>query len=236
MADAQPAVLPQMGTAARGEVVSIAIGPEKKVFRIHKDILCYHSEYFRTAYSGRWKDATEGVALDDVEVEVFNLFVHWLYAQDLPGEDDELLRIAELDKVNRNDLQYMEADMLRIKACVFGDRFSVRSFYEEHHNAYVNENAHMPPLYEAVIYAFANLPKDAPLLKHMVDRQCIDWLGTDYGKQKDHLSLLPYDFLLQFMLRSKELVVDSEDRKSSSTCSYHVHGSNKARRTCLKYA
>jgi hypothetical protein len=61
--------------ATTGEVVAIAIGPNKKVFRLHKDILCSESEYFCTAYNGLWKEAVEGVTLEDVEVEVFSIFV-----------------------------------------------------------------------------------------------------------------------------------------------------------------
>jgi hypothetical protein len=78
-----------ISSAARDEVVAIAIGPEKKLYHIHKDLFCHHSEYFRTAYNGRWKEAEDGVVLEDVEVEIFNIFVHWLYAQKLPKIADE---------------------------------------------------------------------------------------------------------------------------------------------------
>jgi hypothetical protein len=40
-------------SAARGEIVTIAIGSSKKLFHIHKDVICHHSSYFRAAYNGR---------------------------------------------------------------------------------------------------------------------------------------------------------------------------------------
>jgi hypothetical protein len=62
--------------AAQGEIVTIFIGPEKKRYSIHKDIICYHSGYFRAAFNGSWKESDEGVTLEDIKVEVFNIFVH----------------------------------------------------------------------------------------------------------------------------------------------------------------
>jgi hypothetical protein len=55
-----------------------------KKFHVHKDVICHYSEYFRAAFNGRWIEAEEDVKLEDIDVEVFELFVHWLYAQELP--------------------------------------------------------------------------------------------------------------------------------------------------------
>lgn len=44
------------------------IGPQKKNYYIHKALLMQHSEYFRKALQGPWKEAEEGVVrLDDVD-------------------------------------------------------------------------------------------------------------------------------------------------------------------------
>jgi hypothetical protein len=47
--------------AALGEVVTIFIGADVKPYKVYKDLICYHSEYVRTVYNGRWKEAEAGV-------------------------------------------------------------------------------------------------------------------------------------------------------------------------------
>jgi hypothetical protein len=54
--------------------VVLKVGLDQKQFHIHKALLVHHSEYFRKALNGPWKEATEGVVkLEDVEPEVGKL-------------------------------------------------------------------------------------------------------------------------------------------------------------------
>jgi hypothetical protein len=62
--------------AAAGEVVTLCIGPDRKLYYVHKQLLCHHSGYFRAAYNGSWKEAEDGITLDFVEPEVFNIFLY----------------------------------------------------------------------------------------------------------------------------------------------------------------
>lgn len=49
--------------------VVLEIGPDRKTYYIHKALLSQHSNYFRKALQGPWKEAEEGVfTLDDVEL------------------------------------------------------------------------------------------------------------------------------------------------------------------------
>jgi hypothetical protein len=61
--------------SAVGEgVVILKAGPDQSQFHIHKALLVHHSEYFRKALNGLWKDAEEGVIkIEDVEPEVGKL-------------------------------------------------------------------------------------------------------------------------------------------------------------------
>ena len=46
----------------------VEVGLEKKWYRVHKSLIAKHSEYFRAASSGPWKEAEDGkVVLGDVE-------------------------------------------------------------------------------------------------------------------------------------------------------------------------
>lgn len=53
-----------------GKTICVLVGPEKKAYNIHEAILTHHSEYFRNALRGPWKEADEGIIpLGGVEIE-----------------------------------------------------------------------------------------------------------------------------------------------------------------------
>ncbi|KAL1797231.1 hypothetical protein ACET3X_003837 [Alternaria dauci] len=196
-------MISEVSEATVGDVVAIAIGPQKQVFQVHKEILCKKSEYFRTAYNGRWKEAEEGVTLEDVEVGVFKFFVHWLYTQQLPDydEDDE-----DDESENGEDDSLQGLGGMLLKACAFGHRFLIKDFERITHNRYVKYFMHCT-WYTHVIYAYNNLPAQSLLLKLMVEKQCINW-SSDFdnkrNKEEERRHDLPKEFLIQVMVRFAE--------------------------------
>ncbi|CAN9306628.1 unnamed protein product [Alternaria sp. RS040] len=188
--------------ATTGEVVAIAIGPNKEVFRLYKDMLCSESEYFRTAYNGRWKEADEGVTLEDVEVEVFKIFVRWLYTQQIPV-------LQDYDKDDKEDryLGLEKFGFMLLKACVFADRFLFVDFERIIHNLLVDLILDCEcAMYKHIIFAYENLPKDSPILELMVETQCLYWsTRLDNEVEAQSRLNLPKEFLVQVMLRFAEL-------------------------------
>ncbi|KAI4685085.1 hypothetical protein J4E81_008897 [Alternaria sp. BMP 2799] len=202
-----PPVSPVYGAAAQGEIVTIFIGPEKKRYNIHKDIICHHSEYFRTAFNGHWKESDEGVTLEDVEVEVFNVFVHWLYAQSLPVKSRDFAHIAR-DKGDKGEEGYNEVEheygLGLLKACVFGNRFLAPAFERLTHNQYIDHLAKCDSgvRYDQIIFAWDNFKEDSEILTVMVDNQCLRWeVGADDAEEQGLRAELPQDFLIRVMLR-----------------------------------
>lgn len=62
------------------------MGQEKKVFRVHKDLICGRVSYFDKMFSGGFKEAQEQAAtLPEDDIDAFALFVKWLYAGELPS-------------------------------------------------------------------------------------------------------------------------------------------------------
>lgn len=41
------------------ESVILIVGPKKKAYTLHKELLCFYSDYFRAAFNGSFKEATE---------------------------------------------------------------------------------------------------------------------------------------------------------------------------------
>jgi hypothetical protein len=95
-------------TVDRGsqELVTIYIkvkkedGSEQKKFIIHKNFACHYSPMLKAAFTGSFLEGqTQSMVLEDVEEEIFALFVNWLYSQkvedageEIPDQDD-LIRL-----------------------------------------------------------------------------------------------------------------------------------------------
>jgi len=69
--------------------VTLIVGKEKKAYTLHKDLLCFYSDYFRAALNGNFKEAAERkLELPDVAIPLFEAFQVWLYTRDLQGPTD----------------------------------------------------------------------------------------------------------------------------------------------------
>lgn len=62
------------------ETVTFLVGTEAQPFSVHKELLCHHAGYFRSAYSSGLREAQEDLfAIDDIGPTTFRIFVHWMY-------------------------------------------------------------------------------------------------------------------------------------------------------------
>jgi len=75
--------------------VVVLVGPSETSFIVHKHLLVKSSEYFAKAISGPWIEAQSGtIKLASENVNVFELFIQWLYRN----------RIEALNFVDLQDL------------------------------------------------------------------------------------------------------------------------------------
>lgn len=72
-------------------MVDVYVGEERKKFKLHRDLLCERSEFFKAAFEGHFKEfEADELALPEDSVESFELLVGWLYGAPLmsiPSED-----------------------------------------------------------------------------------------------------------------------------------------------------
>jgi hypothetical protein len=60
--------------AARNEIITVEVGPDRREYKVHKAPLIEHSEFFKMALKKPWKEQQEGVIrLDDIEPEICRL-------------------------------------------------------------------------------------------------------------------------------------------------------------------
>jgi BTB/POZ domain len=74
-------------SALGSEVVTLVVGAEKKIYVIHKKLLCDRSVYFSKAFQGRFKEASEGrMELPNDTVAAFDCLITWLYWGNMPPQ------------------------------------------------------------------------------------------------------------------------------------------------------
>ncbi|KAF2117806.1 hypothetical protein BDV96DRAFT_465107, partial [Lophiotrema nucula] len=223
-------------------IVTLEIGTEKTKYYVHKDYLMHHSPYFRKALSGPWIEAEERlVTLEDVEVQPFNVFVHWLYTQAIPTTTDEWVKVSEAKKWKIEMLPSLEKafsdDQQVLQLLTFGDRFATPAFERDINNTIVDSLCYRDgstedwsPPYILVIYAFQNLPANHPFLSLMVDLQCKNWdKSLDDEEDFELMQLLPHEFLTRVMIRYGDLKCGA-GKEALDPCDYHIHLSDGERR------
>ncbi|KAL8950513.1 MAG: hypothetical protein Q9222_003452 [Ikaeria aurantiellina] len=66
-----------------GELITVIVGEKRKEYRIHHDLICYRSDYFRAAFMWEYQEASSGeLKFLQEEESTFDLFVVWLYGAD----------------------------------------------------------------------------------------------------------------------------------------------------------
>ncbi|KAJ8112979.1 hypothetical protein OPT61_g4786 [Boeremia exigua] len=217
----------------RENVVKVVIGPDHTEYYVHSGLLKQHSEYFKRALNGNWKESDENtIRLVDVECKTFDIFLEWLYTQWYPpnsqfhdGFDDD------------DGWIYDWAELERVKACAFGDRFQATEFLKASENALIDvliryQNGF--PNREVVELAFECLPSSSPVLKALMDSHCYyrksyyhDSLESEEAEAVERLSGLPERFLIGVAWRCMKLLNNGGEEKALVRCEYHRHGPNE---------
>lgn len=79
-------------------MVDILVGPDKKLFRVHKSFLCDRIPHFDIMFNGGWKESKEQIAeFPDDDPAAFDLLIEWVYNPD-PGQLRQLFSYKDLEK------------------------------------------------------------------------------------------------------------------------------------------
>ena len=102
--------------------MAVYVGDDQRPFQIHKQFLCSKSTYFKAAFGGSFKEATEKkLHLLDEDPNIFQFYAAWIYSPNLEirGNTDEefdvnlCCRLYILaDKLGSEDLQNTVMDVM----------------------------------------------------------------------------------------------------------------------------
>ncbi|KAE9972664.1 hypothetical protein EG328_004864 [Venturia inaequalis] len=90
----EPSFLDNIGTDL--VTVQIGDGDTQEFFPVHKDLLAACSPYFKAAFDGKFREASDkAVSIPDVTSTQFRLFLDWLYFRRLPVAKGNFFGSAE---------------------------------------------------------------------------------------------------------------------------------------------
>ncbi|KAH4616360.1 hypothetical protein HBH55_208580 [Parastagonospora nodorum] len=216
--------------------IILEIGPDRLKYYVHKALLVHYSEYFRNALKGPWKEAEEGVVkLVDVQPAAVNIFMHWLYIQDLPREHD--FRAWE-DILARERQTNFEIAMIR--AYAFADRFLIPTFRRAINKTIVEyfkcgDPALVCNIPDLATEAFSKIPADRPILQFLVDEYCYWWtVGCETSDPPINLKEAPPAFLARSVRSYRTLLEYSRAGNGVNQCCYYEHTDEQEASACGK--
>jgi hypothetical protein len=233
-----------MTSSAQDSVfATVLVGPNHARFVVHEALLVHHSEFFRAALTGNFKEAEEKVVkMADTEPYIFECFVHWLYYQRFPdaskGDDEELVKIWG----SADEAHTLITNLVKIY--VMGDQNIMPRLQRDaldsvfHHISYTHCTL---PDDDHVKCAFDYLDPEDPLCRYLVDANfygdnCLDddFNPYDISENFDW----PIEYLLALARRSTNLVSQIRwgDKNigdfEPELCNYHDHKTVEERKAC----
>ena len=98
-------------------MVDILVGPEKKLFRVHKTYLCRRIPYFDKMFNGAFKEAQGVAELPEDDPSTFDVLMEWTYSVN-PRRLRDLFAIAGSDGVSRASWDVVAFYALAKKLCL----------------------------------------------------------------------------------------------------------------------
>ncbi|KAH7389568.1 hypothetical protein DE146DRAFT_700989 [Phaeosphaeria sp. MPI-PUGE-AT-0046c] len=221
-------------------IVTVLVGTEPVKFQVHTNLLTHHSEYFRKALNGPWKEATERVvSIMDIEpctceshgINPIILFVNWTYTKQVPHS---ILEWADIDTSSSYYLPALRLYEL-IRAYAFGDRILAPDFCRATSNVITKMlNGYVPSFGicdTLVQLAFSKLPQACVILQNLIDAYCANWNNNQRNYSLEVQNRLPLDFHRRVSHKLYELGKMTDEEKGRQRC-YFEHASDEEKGAC----
>jgi hypothetical protein len=193
--------------------VSLIIGKEKKAYMLHKDLLCFYSDYFRAAFNGSFKEAAElKLELPDVETFVFDEFQVWLYTHELQGPPKDQFNFL--------------ANMW-----IFGDQYQLPLLQNQAMDKVFARLTETSEFNMSVVPAvYAKTVAGSPLRKAVIE--IVGWtMGLDAWQTWFGVSNWTTECLTDLMLTVHQARVSKDvtfpELPKRDKCFFHVHGKDE---------
>ncbi|KAF2998155.1 hypothetical protein E8E13_002460 [Curvularia kusanoi] len=111
-----------------GGIVTVQVGNGVN-YNVHRTLLVSNSDYFERVFNGKWREANDGVVrIEDVESDVFNIFIDWLDSKSIKLRGSQTVDAAVVDALILGDYLLATAFTDAVKRYVLNKYRSVRHF------------------------------------------------------------------------------------------------------------
>jgi hypothetical protein len=221
------------GRSQEATFATVLVGPDEDRFVVHEEVLIHHSQFFRAALTGGFKEAKEKtVRLRDVNPHIFEFFVHWLYYQQFPCQENKV----DPELVARREEE--ELDHRLTQMYTFANSHCIQSLERQIFDAYFDASCNdtMLPADKTIDLAFTMLNPDSALCRLIVDLYCYleDATTLSYTSAKEWNAL----FMFCAWQRYKKLVHSNNPpgtcklRYKLQLCDYHNHQTDAEKKAC----
>lgn len=209
------------------ELVTIEVGEYDHSFQVYRGLLCFYSDYFRSAFLGVLEESKKkSVHLEDVDASTFRIFMGWLHFGNFSDSSGKV----------GNDLYWHDI----VKVWVFADKHLIPLLKNEAVDlvldkiAYqvANDIFYVPPFYK-LSYIYDNITPESPLRrlfidaivsynsKSVVEGYCIDSWNAESLRD---LSAALFDRLSVDDVGNRDI----NSLTTQDSCKYHDHTSDGA--------
>lgn len=210
------------------EIVDLHVGPQKKLFRVHRGILCDKVPYFRKMFSSGFVEGLEGAAFfPEDDPKCFDSFMAWVYFGTLRA----LNASTALEKVD------YDSNLLSLYS--FADKLCLPELMDLVLDTYKNtyKKSNRFPRVSLVSDVYEMTPTKSPLRNFMC--RCMYFIFAEYNSvvvrnfwTTDDMATamsvnkdLTVDFLN--LMRSDSLGLASIDPRALPNCDFHCHGEDE---------
>lgn len=208
------------------------MGAEEQCFNIHASVLTASGQFFKSVLKNEWAKMGNGtVHLRDLDSEIFNIYVQWLYSDRLA---------AKIKMVGSGVVKENAYDPL-VKLYALGERLNDAKFQDTIISAIIrlsrevnDRNVSWYPSETAVNTIYENTTRKSPAKRLMVDFYVRygydDWFDSSYETNRPHHEFL-FD-LSRKLLQHRQLSRDKADEDYGDlvfdmACKYHNHGQDE---------
>ena len=210
------------------EEVEVLVGPEKKRFTPHKEILCARSTFFKAACSERWNDS-KPIELPEDDPDTFDIYLYCVYKDTVdvgdlltarPGEGEYDPGVRMLSRFGcRLVATYLLADKL-------GDVVTANLVVDRIIRLRIEENM-LPGIQAALIVAQATHTA-SPLRRLLIDFY-VHVASRDATKLLCGREEVPRTFICEIMDEMKRLVLGDMKKPIEQVLDPHFQSINKCR-------
>ncbi|KAJ8110299.1 hypothetical protein OPT61_g6824 [Boeremia exigua] len=230
-------------SAQNAQFATVLVGKESVPFVVHEALLTHHSPFFRAALNGGFEEATtKTVHLTLATTKIFEFFVHWLYYQRIPNNNDDPDLFAAWESVDDKGFREME-NLIHLD--VFCEQYDVPSLKRlslNHLFEHLHEKEGLLPRTKDILYAYKNMPDDSPLCLFIADFHrdfAGEYIWAPTRWQKGEAAWVESDgkILLTFFAKVLQRYTQSSIQRRAADeeldiCDYHEHKDAKGREAC----